>query len=53
MKTYIVSWYIDIEADSAEEAAQIALDIQRDTTSDAVVFVVTGPEGDEEIDLAG
>lgn len=30
MTTYFVAWTIDIEADSPEDAARIALTIQRD-----------------------
>lgn len=37
---YVVTWTVDIEADSAREAAQQALDIQRDPLSTAVVFEV-------------
>jgi hypothetical protein len=40
MKTYLVTWQIDIEADSPEEAAAQALIIQRDTESTASVFEV-------------
>ena len=40
MTTYLVTWNIDIQADSAEEAARIALDIQRDPESIATVFYV-------------
>lgn len=40
MAHYIVTWVIDIEADSAEEAAKQALDIQRDECSEATFFQV-------------
>ena len=46
MKTYQVTWEIDIEAESPREAAQEALNIQR-RISDATVFNVDG----EIIDL--
>ena len=41
---YLVKWEIDIEADSAQEAAQKALEIQRDSGSEAVVFDVCNPD---------
>ncbi len=49
---YLVTWQIDIEADSAEEAAREALHIQRNPDSIATVFYV-GVPGDypERIDL--
>lgn len=37
---YQVTWTIEVEAESAREAAQIALGIQRDATSIATVFDV-------------
>lgn len=40
MKHYLVTWRIDIEADSAEEAAVQALICQRDEESTAAVFEV-------------
>ena len=43
---YHVMWEIDIEADSQEEAARIALDIQRNPESAASVFTVTDEEGE-------
>lgn len=56
MKTYRVAWIIDIDADTPREAAQLALDIQRDSDSIATCFAVTEPfDGPEikthEIDL--
>lgn len=54
---YLVTWRIDIEADSPEEAAAIALITQRDTGSTAVVFDVAprlpdGTHGEEvQVDL--
>ncbi|HEV3458099.1 MAG TPA: hypothetical protein VHG32_16150 [Thermoanaerobaculia bacterium] len=41
MPTYLVTWRIDIEADTPEEAALAALAIQRKPDSTAVVFEVT------------
>lgn len=40
MKSYVVTWTIDIEADSAEDAAKQALEIQRDPESIATWFEV-------------
>lgn len=40
MKSYLVTWVIDIEANSPEEAAQEALDIMRDEESTATIFDV-------------
>jgi hypothetical protein len=40
MRTYIVTWFIDIEAESPEEAAAEALDIMRDEDSTATIFDV-------------
>ena len=37
---YEVTWVIDVEADSAEDAARQALAIQRDTNSTATYFTV-------------
>ncbi len=39
-KVYRVSWEIDIEADSPQEAAQLAREINRDMFSTATVFSV-------------
>jgi len=41
MTSYLVSWTIDIEADSHEEAAIEAMKIQRDPNSEAGFFEVT------------
>ena len=53
MNKYTVTWEIQIEADSHLEAAEKALEIQRDPDSIATVFEVTGDddEGPEPIDL--
>lgn len=42
MPTYLVTWIIDIEADTPRDAAQKALEIQRDPESIATVFEVKG-----------
>ena len=51
---YQVTWTIELEADSPEEAARYALEIQRDEASTATVFVVgeMGGESSQEIDAA-
>lgn len=52
MKTYLVTWEIDIDADSPEAAAREALRIQRDAASSATVFRVWGEDGiDTTVDL--
>ena len=43
MKNYLVTWLIDLEAESPEDAARQALDIQRDPDSWALVFGVREP----------
>ena len=40
MSSYLVTWEIDVEAESAEEAAKEALKIQRDPCSEATCFTV-------------
>ena len=45
---YLVSWYIDIEADSPEEAVLIAFEIQRDPFSEATFFEVAGVNYDAQ-----
>ena len=47
---YRIAWFIDIEASSPLEAAQIARGIQLDAESIATVFTVQGPEGSVCID---
>ena len=52
MPNFYVEWSIDIEADTAEEAARKALAIQRKPDSTATVFKVTQDGRDQEtIDL--
>ena len=51
MKTYRVTWTIDIDADTPREAAQRALDIQRDPDSCATCFEVTDPTAPMTIDI--
>lgn len=41
MTEYHVSWTIDLEADTPEQAARQALEIQRDPSSIATVFEVS------------
>lgn len=45
MQTYIVQWEIEIKADTPEEAACRALEIQCDVHSLASVFDVVNEEG--------
>jgi len=47
MPEYLVTWEIDIEADSPEEAAKRALLIQRDQGSEATIFNVTEENSDK------
>lgn len=51
-RTYRVEWSMEIDADSAEQAARRALEIHRDPASIATVFDVYDEGGDKErIDL--
>jgi len=51
-KSYLVTWEIDISAMTPREAAQEALDIQRDAGSFANVFTVKTKRGKPvEIDM--
>ncbi len=45
MNHYCISWTIDLEAETPEEAAEKALKIQRDPESIATVFEVTDDTG--------
>jgi len=49
MTEYKVVWKIDIIADTPQEAAKEALEIQRDSNSEATVFEVTGEKEDTKI----
>ena len=53
MAAYLVSWDIELDAESAIDAARQALVIQRDPRSTATVFRVRFPEGPVTIDLEG
>ncbi len=55
MAVYTVTWDIEIDADSPEEAARLALEIQRDPASEATMFAVAQfPDTDAVlIDVAG
>jgi hypothetical protein len=44
MRHYLTRWEIDVYADSPEDAARCALEIQRDPTSTATVFEVLDVE---------
>ena len=51
---YRVVWEIDLDAESFEDAAHQALEIQRDPTSIATCFIVVDENGTrQEIDLGG
>lgn len=45
MKTYLVSWFIHVEAESPLDAAKLAQEIQRDPDSTATVFKVEEQNG--------
>lgn len=45
MKNYRVVWEIDIEAETPRDAAELALEIQRNNESIATVFEVIGEKG--------
>lgn len=52
MNEYRVEWCIEVDAENPREAAQRALEIQRDPDSMAVVFDVLDEEGDlHHVDL--
>ena len=49
---YRVTWTIDLDADTPEEAARKALEIQRDPESIATCFIVTDAHGNRcDVDL--
>ena len=49
---YVVRWVIELDAESPEEAAKLALAIQRDTASIATHFTVKDEQGMEtEVEL--
>ena len=52
-KSYRIDWYIELNAPNELEAALLALDIQRDTNSEALTFTVTeiGTMMPTEVDL--
>jgi len=41
MPAYLVEWSIDIDAETPEEAAKLALEVQRDPESQGLFFEVT------------
>ena len=47
MSEYEVNWRIQVEAETFDEAARIALDIVRDCSSEATFFEVTNRETGE------
>ena len=49
---FVVTWVIELDADSPEEAARQALEVQRDAESIATHFRVRDADGNEiEIDI--
>ncbi len=48
MKTYHITWEIDIDAETPREAAEQALEIQRDANSLATVFSVKEFDSDDD-----
>jgi hypothetical protein len=51
-KAYRVVWEIEVEARSAQEAAEIAREIQLEIGTLATRFFVEGPEGRLEVDVS-
>lgn len=51
MNEYTVTWAIDIDADTPEEAAKEAMAIQRDPDSIATVFMVSDGKTTTKVDL--
>lgn len=51
MAEYLVTWTIEVDADSAEEAAQLARKIHLDPDSLATLFHVRGSNGEAWIDV--
>lgn len=52
MTTYTVAWFIEIDADSPEDAARRALEIHRDPASIATFFEVKKRGPNTLIDVA-
>lgn len=54
MTEYLVTWRIELSANSPEDAARQAREIQLDPDSTALVYRVSGPRGEQyAIDLEG
>ncbi len=52
MTDYYIEWSIDLEAETAREAAQKALEIMRDPSSIATVFRIYDEDGNPvQVDL--
>ena len=49
MPHYIVTWQVEIEADSPEAAAQAAREMQLDPTASATTFIVDDPVAQEAV----
>lgn len=52
MPEYLVTWRVELDATDPLDAARQALEMQRDPTSLATVFVVTCTDHIQEIDLS-
>ena len=52
MKTYRITWVIEVDAESPQEAARIARTVQLDPNSLATCFDVDGEHYDSAEDLA-
>jgi formylmethanofuran dehydrogenase subunit E len=53
MADFLLTWKIDIDADTPEEAVAQALAIQRDPYSSALHFTVLNKETNEETEIEG
>lgn len=52
MTEYLVTWRVELSANSPEDAARQAREIQLDPDSTALVYRVSGPRGEQyAIDL--
>ena len=50
-KSYLVKWEIELTAESPEHAAKLALEIQRDKTSEALSFDIQNQKTGEELNV--
>lgn len=47
-RTFLVQWEIEVDAESPREAAELALEIMHDPSSDATCFDVRARDADPE-----